>query len=376
MKITTAGESHGKGLFAIIEGLPSLLPVNTEEINAYLALRQSGYGRGGRQKIETDRVEILSGVRNGKTLGSPVTLAVFNRDYENWQAYMAPEGCDESARTLTHVRPGHADLTGLKKFAQKDARNILERASARETAIRVAAGTVCRGLLRELGIEVSGYVREVCGISDDGNYSFEQLKNRLPELAMMNKQAQARAIERIDALKKAGNTCGGSIEVRVKGLKSGFGSCMTYAEKLDARLCAALMSVQAIKGVEVGIGFGAARLAGSEVHDEIFYNEARGFYRQTNRAGGIEGGMSNGEEIVLRAAMKPIPTLMKGLRTVDYLTKLPATAAAERSDVCAISACEIILESALCCEIAQVVLERLGGDHLAEVKERYGRLPA
>lgn len=375
MKITTAGESHGKGLFAIIEGLPSLLPVDIEEINACLALRQSGYGRGARQKIETDKVEILSGVRNGKTLGSPVTLAVFNRDYENWKEFMAPEGCDESVRTLTKVRPGHADLTGLKKFAQNDARNILERASARETAVRVAAGTLCRGLLREIGVEIGGYVKSVCGITDETEYPFERLKERLPELAMMNREVQERAMERIRTLGAEGDTCGGIAELRVKGLKSGFGSCMTYSQKLDARLCAALMSVQAIKGVEVGLGFSAAERSGKEVHDEIYYSESSGFYRNTNRAGGIEGGMSNGEELVLRAAMKPIPTLMRGLNTVDYLTKQPAKAAAERSDVCAIAACEIILESALACEIAAVVLERLGGDNLPELKERYGRLP-
>lgn len=374
MKIATAGESHGKGLFCIMEGLPAGLVIDQKEIDAYLALRQSGYGRGARQKIEHDRAEILSGVRGGVTLGSPVTLAVWNRDYENWKEYMAPEGCDVSARRLTKVRPGHADLTGLKKFGGDDARNVLERASARETAVRVAAGTVCRQLLRALGVEVSGYVRSVGDVCDEKEYSFDALFSRLPELFMMDAAKQKEAMAYIDACKEAGDTCGGVAELRVKGLKSGFGSCMTYAEKLDARLAAALMSVQAIKGVEVGIGFGAAARRGSDVHDEIFFSEGE-YLRRTNRAGGIEGGMSNGEEIVLRAAMKPIPTLMRGLATVDYVTHEGVRAATERSDVCAILACEVVLESAVCAALAEVVLGRLGSDNLADLKKRYEELP-
>lgn len=374
MKIATAGESHGKGLFCIMEGLPAGLVIDQKEIDAYLALRQSGYGRGARQKIEHDRAEILSGVRGGVTLGSPVTLAVWNRDYENWKEYMAPEGCDVSARRLTKVRPGHADLTGLKKFGGDDARNVLERASARETAVRVAAGTVCRQLLRALGVEVSGYVRSVGDVCDEKEYSFDALSCRLPELFMMDAAKQKEAMAYIDACKEAGDTCGGVAELRVKGLKSGFGSCMTYAEKLDARLAAALMSVQAIKGVEVGLGFGAAARRGSDVHDEIFFSEGE-YLRRTNRAGGIEGGMSNGEEIVLRAAMKPIPTLMRGLATVDYVTHEGVRAATERSDVCAILACEVVLESALCAALAEVVLGRLGSDNLADLKKRYEELP-
>lgn len=374
MKIATAGESHGKGLFCIMEGLPAGLVIDQKEIDAYLALRQSGYGRGARQKIEHDRAEILSGVRGGVTLGSPVTLAVWNRDYENWKEYMAPEGCDVSARRLTKVRPGHADLTGLKKFGGDDARNVLERASARETAVRVAAGTVCRQLLRALGVEVSGYVRSVGDVCDEKEYSFDVLSSRLPELFMMDAAKQKEAMAYIDACKEAGDTCGGVAELRVKGLKSGFGSCMTYAEKLDARLAAALMSVQAIKGVEVGLGFGAAARRGSDVHDEIFFSQGE-YLRRTNRAGGIEGGMSNGEEIVLRAAMKPIPTLMRGLATVDYVTHEGVRAATERSDVCAILACEVVLESAVCAALAEVVLGRLGSDNLADLKKRYEELP-
>lgn len=374
MKLTTAGESHGKALTGIIEGLPSNLKIDIDEINRYLALRQSGYGRGGRQKIEKDRAEIISGVRNLLTLGSPLCFSVINSDYENWRGYMAPEGCDVSERTLTKVRPGHADLTGMKKYAQTDARNILERASARETAARVVAGSIARQYLRALGVEISGYVKSVCGITDNSEYNFNQLEAaKAQPLFMLNSEVQKQAMRKIDELKAEGDTAGGIIEIRVKGLKSGFGSCMQYTTKLDAILCSALMSVQAIKGVEVGLGFGCANLAGSCVHDEIYCENGK-FVRKTNNAGGIEGGMSNGEEIILRAAMKPIPTLMKGLNTVDYLTKQPAKAAAERSDVAAICAAEIILESVTAFALAEVVSARLGGDNMQEVIKRYGDL--
>lgn len=375
MKLTTAGESHGKTLIGIIEGLPSNLPVDIEFINSYLALRQSGYGRGGRQKIESDKIEILSGVRNRLTLGSPLAFQIVNRDYANWQPYMAPEGADVSQRRLTKVRPGHADLTGIIKYDQTDARNILERASARETAVRVAAGAIAMCYLKELGVEISGYVRCVCGIEDDSTYSFEQLPAAKSQpLFMLNEGLQQKAMALIDELKANGDTAGGIVEIRVKGLKSGFGSCMQYSTKLDAILCSAMMSVQAIKGVEVGMGFNAARNRGSAVHDQIYLENGK-YTRSSNNAGGIEGGMSNGEEIVLRAVMKPIPTLMKGLNTVDTATGLPAKAAGERSDVAAICACEVILESVVATALSQIVAERLGGDNMREVKERYSRLP-
>ena len=374
-KLTTAGESHGKALVGIIEGLPSNLPVDIDEINRYLALRQCGYGRGGRQKIERDKVEILSGVRNKLTLASPLAFCVKNNDYANWQPYMAPEGADVTQKTLTRVRPGHADLTGMIKYGQTDARNILERASARETAVRVAGGTIARQYLRALGIEVSGYVKSVCGIKDESEHAFEELESAKEQpLFMLNAAVQKEAVALIDKLKAEGDTAGGVVEVRVKGLKSGFGSCMTYSQKLDARLCGAVMSVQAIKGVEIGMGFAAADVAGSKVHDEIFIKDGK-YTRPTNNAGGIEGGMSNGGEIVLRAAMKPIPTLMKGLKTVDTATGESAVAASERSDVAAICACEIILESVVCAALADVVSDRIGGDNLKEVKERYELLP-
>jgi chorismate synthase len=374
MKLTTAGESHGKALVGIIEGLPSNLKIDIEEINKYLSLRQSGYGRGGRQKIERDKVEIISGVRNLLTLGSPVCFEVINADYKNWSEYMAAEGCDVTKKTLTAVRPGHADLTGVIKYDQTDARNILERASARETAVRVVAGTIARQYLRAFGVEISGYVKEVCGVRDEGEYPFEVLESAKSQpLFMLDSAVQDRAKNLIDTLKAEGDTAGGVIEVRVSGLKSGFGSCMQYDKKLDARLCGALMGVQAIKGVEVGLGFKTASLKGSQVHDEIFYDGGK-FYRNTNNAGGIEGGMSNGGEIVLRAVMKPIPTLMKGLNTVDYLTHEKVKAASERSDVSAICAAEIILESVTAFTLAEVVAERLGGDNMREVLQRYKEL--
>ena len=370
MKLTTAGESHGKALVGIIEGLPSNLEINIEEIDSYLALRQGGYGRGGRQKIEKDKVEILSGVRNRKTLGSPLAFSVENKDYSNWSKFMAPEGCETSEKQLTAVRPGHADLTGLKKYNQTDARNILERASARSTATQVVAGTIARQYLKALGVEISGYVKSVCGVKDSNEYKFEQLENaKKNPLFMLDSKSEDKAVKLIDKLKADGDTAGGVIEIRVKGLKSGFGSCMQNDLKLDALLSFAIMGVQAIKGVEIGAGFGASDLPGSKVHDEIFYDSD--FFRKTNKAGGIEGGMSNGEEIVIRAAMKPIPTLMRGLKTVDYNTKQPAIAAAERSDTCAICAAEIVLESVTALVIAEAISTRLGGDCMDEVIKRY-----
>jgi len=378
MRLTTAGESHGKALVAIVEGLPAHLKIETEKINAALALRQSGYGRGARQKIEKDRVEILTGVRNGETLGSPVTLCIYNRDFANWETAMSPEACDPAAmeqKKLTKVRPGHADLTGMVKYAHEDARNVLERASARETAIRVAAGEIYRQYLASLGVEIGGYVCEVCGVKDGGMYAFNELSRaKTTPLGMLDEAAQQCAMDKIAQLKKDGDTAGGAVEIRVKGLKSGFGSVMTYAEKLDAQLAQGLMSIQAVKGVEIGAGFAVAEQSGKDVHDEIFYADGRGFYRETNRAGGLEGGMSNGEEIVLRVAMKPIPTLMNGLKTVDYATKQAAVAASERSDVCAIFALEVIAEAVVAEVIANAVAKRLGGDTMQEVQKRYALL--
>lgn len=378
MKLSTAGESHGKALVAIIEGLPAHLSVDKDKINQELALRQSGYGRGARQKIEKDEVEILTGVRNGETLGSPVTLCIFNKDFANWETAMSDGVCDASVmdqKKLTKVRPGHADLTGVIKYAQSDARNILERASARETAIRVSAGAVFKQYLSDLGVEIAGCVREVCSIKDENKYTFDELKaSKTTALGMIDKKAEERAVEKIKSLKADGDTAGGVVEIRVKGLKSGFGSVMTYDEKLDGMLAQGLMSIQAVKGVEIGEGFAMANKSGKYVHDEIYKTE-NGYTRKTNRAGGIEGGMSNGEEIIVKVAMKPIPTLMKGLQTVDFATGESAIASSERSDVCAIFALQIIAESVVAKVIADAVSKRLGGDTMQEVQERYNRLP-
>ena len=379
MRLTTAGESHGKALIAIIEGLPAHLTIDIEKINAVLALRQSGFGRGARQKIEKDSVEILTGMRNGETLGSPLTLCIYNRDFSNWEKSMSAEKCTPKAmeaKRVTKPRPGHADLTGMQKYAQEDARNILERASARETAIRVAAGEIYRQYLEALGVEIGGYVYEVCGVKDEGRYEFKQLlQAKRPPFGMLNTDVEELAVEKVTQLKANGDTAGGGVEIRVRGLKCGFGSMMTYAEKLDAQLAQGLMSIQAVKGVEVGAGFAVTNTSGKDIHDEIFYDSEKGFYRQTNRAGGIEGGMSNGEEIVLRAAMKPIPTLMRGLQTVDYTTKEKTIADTERSDVCAIFALEIIAEAVVAEVVANAVSKRLGGDTMQEVKQRYDLLP-
>ena len=375
MRYLDAGESHGKGLTAIIEGLPSGLKIDLDKINDELSRRQKGYGRGGRMKIETDKAEILSGVRNGYTLGSPVTLFIKNKDFESWAGSMGDGECVITKRTVTEVRPGHADLSGCVKYGFDDARNVLERASARETAIRVAVGGVLKGYLKELGVEISSYVKEICGVKDEGRYAFDELsKAKCSDTGMLDETASKKAKERIDALKEDGDTAGGVVEVRVRGLKSGFGSVMTYGEKLDARLAQGLMSIQAVKGVEIGLGFGVANISGKGVHDEIYYEEGKGYYRETNRAGGLEGGMSNGEELVLRIAMKPIPTLMRGLSTVDTETLAAAKAASERSDVCAIVAMEIIAEAVVAQVLAFAVSELLGGDTMEQVKNRYQEL--
>ena len=381
MRLTTAGESHGVGLFAIVEGLPAHLRIDTDVINTELALRQHGFGRGARQKIEKDCVEILCGVRGGVTLGSPVALAVKNADYQNWADVMAVSEAvwkENSAleRAVTAVRPGHADLAGVMKFAQTDARNVLERASARETAVRVAAGGIFKQYLAALGVEIGGCVREICGVKDEKEYSFAELcESKKTELGILDEEVSLCAKQKIEELFAVGDTAGGVVEVRVKGLKSGFGSPMTYAEKLDGRLAGALMGVQAVKGVEIGGGFSAAGVRGSEFHDEIFYEDGRGFFRKTNRAGGIEGGTSNGEEIVVRVAMKPLPTLKKGLKTVDIVSKESSVAAKERADVCAVFALMVVAEAVVAEVIASAVAERLGGDYLEEVIERYQKLP-
>lgn len=382
LRYLTAGESHGPQLTAIVEGVPSGLKLTEEAINLDLARRQSGYGRGGRMVIEKDTVQILSGVRWGETIGSPVTLAVQNRDWVNWEEKMSPHERhrDENIR-VTRSRPGHADLPGAKKYNHRDVRNILERSSARETAVRVAVGAVGRAFLAVFGIEVCGFVVELGGISAERNgLSLEQMKEfaATSELATFDTAAEERMKQFIDGAKEAGDTVGGVVEIVVSGAPVGLGSHVQWDRKLDARLAMAVMSIQAIKGVEIGLGFDAARRPGSQVHDEIYYDlarlaqgEATGYFRKTNNAGGIEGGMTNGEPIVIRAAMKPIPTLYKPLRSVDLLTREPFEATVERSDCCAVPAAAVVAEAVVAVEIANAFLEKFGGDSMAEVRRNY-----
>lgn len=370
LRFLDAGETHGKCLAAIIEGLPSNLALDIEKINARLALRQGGYGRGGRMKIETDRVEILTGVRGGKTLGSPVTLLIRNRDFENWKDTMGTE--ESNGRRAVYVpRPGHADLTGALKYRHDDMRNVLERASARETAIRTAVGAVAQQLLSELGIETWSRTVRIGSVEDTSLVRDDDVIERVAasELRMYDGQATQEAKRLIDTAREAGESLGGVVEVVARGVVPGLGSYVQYDRKLDALLAGALMSVQAIKGVEIGLGFEAAERMGSQVHDSISYQG--GFTRATNRAGGIEGGMSNGEPIVVRAAMKPIPTLYKPLGSVDLRDKKPVEASVERSDICAVPACGVVCEAVVAYELARAVSEKFGSDSMEELKHNY-----
>lgn len=370
LRFLDAGETHGKCLTAIIEGLPSNLALDIEKINARLAMRQGGYGRGGRMKIETDRVEVLTGVRGGKTLGSPVTLLIRNRDFENWKDTMGTE--ESNGRRAVYVpRPGHADLTGALKYCHDDIRNVLERASARETAIRTAVGAVAQQFLSELGIETWSRTVRIGAVEDTSLVQDDDVQVRVAasELRMYGERATQEAKRLIDTARETGESLGGVVEVVVRGVVPGLGSYVQYDRKLDALLAGALMSVQAIKGVEFGLGFEAAARMGSQVHDPILYKG--GFIRETNHAGGIEGGMSNGEPIVVRAAMKPIPTLYKPLGSVDLRDKKPVEASVERSDICAVPACGIVCEAVVAYELARAVSEKFGGDSMEELKRNY-----
>lgn len=385
MRYLTAGESHGRELTAIIEGMPAGLVVASSDIDRELARRQSGYGRGGRMKIETDRAEITSGIRHGKTLGSPIALVVKNKDWENWTEIMSPGATPAASdsRSVTRPRPGHADLTGGLKYGHRDLRNVLERSSARETTMRVAAGSIARRLLDEFGIQVYSWVTEIGGVKAEFTgapgalfKSAESSQVRCPDPA-----ASKAMMELIDKAKAEGDSLGGAFEVVLTGVPPGLGSYVHWDRKLDARLAFALMSIQAIKGAEVGMGFKVASIPGSEVHDEISYSpkgksvkfwpRKPGFSRKTNNAGGIEGGMSNGEPIVLRAAMKPIPTLYKPLRSVDIDTKKPFKASVERSDTCAVPAAAVIAEAVVAFEVANAFLEKFGGDSITEIERNY-----
>ncbi|MFN2468092.1 MAG: chorismate synthase [Gaiellaceae bacterium] len=341
LRLTTAGESHGPALVAIVEGLPAGLVLDRDAIDADLRRRQQGYGRSPRQQLESDRVEVLAGLRHGRTLGTPLALVVSNRDHANWAWGMSPwppegEPGGKGVKPVTVPRPGHADLAGALKYGLADVRDALERASARHTAVAVAAGAVAKALLRELGIEVDGTVADAEGLE-----------------------------QRVDAARGDRDTLGGVVEVRARGVPPGLGSYAAKDDRLDARLAAALMGIQAVKGVEVGEGFGLSELRGSAAHDDIFRDDS-GLHRRTNRAGGVEAGVSNGEEIVLRAAMKPLPTLMRPLQTVDLETGEPAEALVERSDVAAVEALAVVAEAAVAFELARAAREKFGGDALAD----------
>jgi chorismate synthase len=382
LRFTTAGESHGPALVSILEGMVAGLELRAEDVNQELARRQQGYGRGRRMQIERDEVEFLSGVRAGETLGSPIAMLIRNRDWKNWQEVMdpAPGSGDETLRkrAVTRPRPGHADLAGLLKYDRQDARDILERASARETTARVAAGAVCRRFLAEFGVRIGSHVVHLGGVDahypdplpDDINAVADQSPVR-----MLDAKAAELAVARIDAARAAGNTLGGICEVVARGLPAGLGSHVSWDRKLDGRLGAALLSIPAVKGVEIGLGFMAARLTGAEVHDEIEVareNPRSGnVRRRSNRAGGTEGGMTTGEPLVVRVAMKPISTLMRPLGTVDMRTGEAAAAVAERSDVTAVPAMGVIAEAMVAFVLAQAWLEKFGGDSLGETRRNY-----
>jgi len=372
MRYLTAGESHGKGLVVIIEGIPAKLPLRAEQINCELARRQRGYGRGGRMKIERDEAEILAGVRGGLTLGSPIALLIRNRDWENWKDVMDAELAH--GEPVSAPRPGHADLAGALKYNQKDIRNILERASARETAARVAAGAVCKVLLEQFGIKVLSYVVQIGGVEAQISHMDYEERFRRAEsspVACPDESAAGEMMARIDAVGESGDSLGGVFEVVILGAPPGLGSFMHWDRRLDGKFAQALMSIPGIKGVEIGLGFWGARLCGSQVHDAIFYEEGRGFYRGSNNAGGLEGGVTTGEPIVLRAAMKPIATLKQPLQSVDIITKEPTSAARERADVCAVPAAAVIGEAMAAFVLAEAMQEKFGGDSLEEMKNNY-----
>ncbi len=370
LRFLTAGETHGPCLTAIIEGMPSGVKIDIDKINHDLSRRQAGYGRGGRMKIETDKCEILSGVRGGITLGSPITLQIKNKDFENWKDIMGAFSESEE-RKVTSPRPGHADLVGGMKYAHYDLRNVLERASARETAIRVAVGSLVRQLLESFGIEFYSRVVRIGEISDNVSDFDKDFYKRVSEspVGFGDKIQEDAAKEYIDSIKDKGLTVGGVVETKVLGLPEGLGSYVHYDRKLDANIAASVMSIQAIKGVEFGMGFGVGEVTGDFVQDEIYFDGT--YKRSTNNLGGIEGGMTNGSPLVVRAAMKPIPTQYSPLKTVNIESKEIVTASVERSDVCAVPACSVVVESAVAFEVTKAFLKKFSGDSLEDIKSAY-----
>lgn len=373
LRYLTSGESHGQSLISILDGVPSNIELNIDEINRELEKRQGGYGRGGRMKIEKDKINILGGVRGKKTLGGPISIEIKNKDYENWIKFMNPmDDVDFESRKVSNVRPGHADLTGCLKYDFEDARNVLERSSARETASKVSVGAICKQILKNFDIDFTSHVVQIGSAKDNNIYDFEYIKNNVDssEVRCVNNDIELKMIDEITKVKSEGDTLGGVVEIRVKNLIPGLGSYTQFDKKIDGELAMHLMSIQAIKGVEIGIGFDVAS-SGSNVMDEIYYNKEEGIKRKTNRLGGIEGGMTNGEEVVIRCAMKPIPTLYKPLDSIDINSLKSYKASKERSDNCAVPACSVVCENVVAFVICKYFLDKIGGDNLTDLKSNY-----
>jgi len=374
IRFTTSGESHGPGLTAIVEGLPAGLPVAREDLDRDLARRQLGHGRGGRMKIESDTADVVSGVRHGRTLGSPVTVRIQNRDYANWEERMNPWPVDGDVQEVHLPRPGHADLAGIQKFGFSDVRNVLERASARETAARVACGAVAKSFLADFGVQVLSHVVQIGSVRaqlrDDLEPGDFASVDESPVRCLDDAASEA-MVEEINTSRKANESLGGVFEVRAYGLVPGIGSYVSWEGRMDGRLAQAIMSIQAMKGVSVGDAFDIAGRVGSEAHDEIFWSEERGFHRETNRSGGLEGGMTTGETLVVRGAMKPLPTLTKPLRSVDTETKEPAQALRERTDSCTVPAAGVVGEAMVALVLADAYRDKFGGDHIDDVRAAF-----
>ena len=371
LRFTTAGESHGPGLTCVVEGLPAGLELDRELIDRDMARRQLGHGRGGRMKIEKDAADVTAGVRHGRTLGGPVSLTVANRDFANWEERMNPWPVEADVPEVHLPRPGHADLAGVQKFGFSDVRNVLERASARETAARVAGGAVAKAFLRALGVEVVSHVTQIGSVRGPalGDLAFEDFADvDASPVRCLDAEASKAMVEEINKLRKANESLGGVFEVRAFGLVPGLGSHVSWEERLDGRIGMAMLSIQAIKGCGIGDGFDLAGRPGSAAHDEIFYSDERGYFRETNRSGGIEGGMTNGEPVVVRCAMKPLPTLTKPLRSVDIATREPAQALRERTDSCTVPAAGVVGEAMLAIVLASACRDKFGGDHIDDVR--------
>ena len=374
LRYLTSGESHGKSLISILDGIPANIELNIDEINYELEKRQGGYGRGGRMKIEKDKINILGGVRGKITLGGPISIEIKNKDYENWIQYMNPmDNIDFETKKVEKVRPGHADLVGCLKYDFEDARNVLERSSARETASKVAVGAICKQVLKNFNIDFISRVVQIGNVKDNNSYDFDYIKENVDKSAVrcINKDVEKEIIKEIDKVKSEGDTLGGVVEIRVKNLIPGLGSYTQFDKKIDGELAMHLMSIQAIKGVEIGIGFDVANNYGSNVMDEIYYNNEDGIKRKTYQLGGIEGGMTTGEELVIRCAMKPIPTLYKPLKSININTRESYSASIERSDNCAVPACSVVCENVVAFVICKYFLDKIGGDNLNDLKSNY-----